>query len=151
MEKTCEIHISTDCCLAKATINLIKHVFTACFEYDDIPHIMVEPEKGCTTKGVFLSSKITKLGTIIPNTIYTPWGVLEPFSIVERRVLTCEKIGALRVPSFESVYKNLKVISSTDHEILFSFNGDSIMLIFEPLDYSVYAEQWNKLLKVCNK
>lgn len=151
MERICEVSISADYCTVEATINLIKQVYIACFGYAHIPLIEPQPEKGCTTKGVFLFSKITELGTVVPHSIYTPWGVIEPFASVERRVLTCEQIGALRVPNFESVYKNLKIISSTDDAKLFSLTENSIMLIFEPLDYSIYTEQWDTLLEVCNQ
>lgn len=151
MERICEVSISADYCTVEATMNLIKQVYTACFGYAHIPLIEPQPEKGCTTKGVFLFSKITELGTVVPQSIYTPWGVIEPFASVERRVLTCEQIGALRVPNFESVYKNLKIISSTDDAKLFSLTENSTMLIFEPLDYSIYTEQWDTLLEVCNQ
>lgn len=146
MEKTCEISFLTDVYTIKATIGLIKQVYTACFGYDTLPQVIeVLPEEGCTTKGVFLACKAS-----VPYVMYTPWGVLRPFRNVERRVRTCEQIGALRVPSFEHVYKNLKVILNEHYGVLLSVTNNLTMSIFKPTEYSVYRDIWEELLKVYN-
>lgn len=147
MEKTCKVSL-TDLCTIKATISLIKQVHIACFGYDTLPQVIgVLPEEGCTTKGVFLACKTTKYGTCIPYLICTPWGVIKPFGNIEKRVLTCEQIGALRVPNFENIYKNLKIVPNENYEIVFSLTDDLTISIFEPTECSVYRDSWEELLE----